>query len=77
MADLVMVLPKNYGFGMRRENDTVWGLWEADEDSVQIWNFSRVLLSRYAPYLDIVYYDDRFSLDEYFEIFYWNSRNIR
>jgi hypothetical protein len=72
MADLVLVLPKNYGYGMRRENDTIWGLWEADEESVQIWNVSKVLLSKYAPYLDIVYDDDSFSLDQYFEIFYWN-----
>jgi hypothetical protein len=77
MADSVLVLPKNYGYGMRRENDTVWGLWEADEKSVQIWNVSRILLSRYAPYLDIVYEDDRFSFDKYFEIFYWNSTDIR
>jgi hypothetical protein len=77
MADSVLVLPKNYGYGMRRENDTVWGLWEADEKSVQIWNVSRILLSLYAPYLDIVYEDDRFSFDKYFEIFYWNSTDIR
>jgi len=77
MADSVLVLPKNYGYGMRRENDTVWGLWEADEKSVQIWNVSRILLSQHAPYLDIVYEDDRFSLEEYFEIFYWNSTDIR
>ncbi|TRO51964.1 hypothetical protein E2P63_04355 [Candidatus Bathyarchaeota archaeon] len=77
IADSVLVLPKNYGYGMRRENDTIWGLWEADEKSVQIWNVSRVLLSRYAPYLDIVYEDDRFTLDKYFEIFYWNSTDIK
>jgi hypothetical protein len=77
MADSVLVLPKNYGYGMRRENDTVWGLWEADEKSVQIWNVSRILLSQHAPCLDIVYEDDRFSLEEYFEIFYWNSTDIR
>ena len=77
MADSVLVLPKNYGYGMRRENDTVWGLWEADEKSVQIWNVSRILLSQHAPYLDIVYEDDRFSLEEYFEIFYWNATDIR
>ena len=76
-ADSVLVLPNNYGYGMRRENDTIWGLWEADEKSMQIWNVSKVLLSHYAPYLDIVYEDDRFSLDKYFEIFYWNSTDIR
>jgi len=74
VADSVLVLPKNYGWGMRSVNDSIWGLWKADEKSMQIWNISRILLSRYAPCLDIVYDDDRFSLeDKYSEIFYWNS----
>jgi hypothetical protein len=74
VADSVLVLPKNYGWGMRSQNDSIWGLWEADEKSPQIWNISRTLLSRYGTNLDIVYEDDRFSLDDkYSEIIYWNS----
>ena len=74
VADTVLVLPKNYGWGMRYVDDTIWGVWEADNKSVQIWNISRRLLSEYAPYLDIVYDDDRFSLEDYYsEIVYWNS----
>jgi hypothetical protein len=74
VADSVLVLPKNYGWGMRNQNDSIWGLWEADEKSPQIWNISRTLLSRYGTNLDIVYEDDRFSLnDNYSEIIHWNS----
>ena len=74
VADSVLVLPRNYGWGMRNPDDLIWGLWEADQKSVQIWNISRTLLSRYGPYLDIVYEDERFSLeDKYSEIYYWNS----
>ena len=74
VADSVLVLPENYGFGLRKMDDSIWGLWKADEKSEQIWNISRRLLSSYAPQLDIVYEDDRFSLeDHYSKIFFWNS----
>ncbi len=73
-AHTVLVLPKNYGWGMRNPNDTIWGLWGPDKKSPQIWNVSRTLLTRYAPHIDIVYDDARFSLkDKYSKIYYWNS----
>ncbi len=72
-ADTVLVLPRNYGWGMRSPNDTIWGLWGPDEKSPQIWNISRVLLARYGTSLDIVYEDAGFSLDDkYSKIYYWN-----
>ena len=74
VANYALVLPKNYGFGMRYVNDSIWGLWKSDEKSMQIWNISRKLLSQYGLQLDIIYEDDRFSLDnKYSKIFYWNS----
>ena len=74
VADSALVLPKNYGWGMRNPHDSIWGLWDADEKSPQIWDISRKLLSWYYNHLDIVYEDDRFSLeDKYSEIIYWNS----
>jgi len=74
VADSALVLPKNYGWGMRNQHDSIWGLWDADEKSPQIWDISRKLLSYYGNYLDIIYEDDRFSLqDKYSEIIYWNS----
>jgi hypothetical protein len=75
VADAVLVLPKNYGWGMRHPEDSIWREdWGPDEKSTQIWNISRTLLSRYSTNLDIVYDDNRFPLeDKYSEIIYWNS----
>ena len=74
VADTVLVLPNNYGWGMRYVDDSIWGLWEADSKSVQIWDVSRRLLSVHAPFLDIVYDDEGFLLEDYYsEIVYWNS----
>jgi len=73
-AQAVLVLPRNYGWGMRNPNDTIWGLWGPDEKSPQIWNISRTLLETYGTRLDIVYDDTNFSLkNKYSNIYYWNS----
>jgi hypothetical protein len=73
-AQTVLILPKNYGWGMRNQNDTIWGLWSADEKSPQIWNTTQTLLKRYGSYIDIVYDDPLFSVeDKYSEIYYWDS----
>ena len=73
-AENVLVLPRNYGWGMRNPNDTIWGLWGPDEKSPQIWNISRTLLARYGTQLDIVYEDANFTLtDKYSNVYYWNS----
>ena len=29
--DAVLVLPQNYGWGMRNPNDTIWGFWLTDD----------------------------------------------
>jgi hypothetical protein len=26
--DAVLILPQNYGWGMRREDDRIWGVWD-------------------------------------------------
>lgn len=73
-AQAVLVLPRNYAWGMRNQNDTIWGLWSPDEKAPQIWNATRTLLSRYGSRIDIVYDDPAFPVnDKYSEIYYWNS----
>jgi hypothetical protein len=73
-AQNVLVLPRNYGWGMRSLNDNIWGLWGADDNSPQIWNITQTLLARYGSNLDIVYDDQRFSPDgKYAKIYFWNS----
>ena len=37
-AQVALVLPKDYGWGMRTPTDQIWGLWNADSLSPVIWN---------------------------------------
>ena len=72
-AEAVLVLPENYGWGMRNIEDTIWGLWEPDEKSKQIWEISRNLIEQYGLGLDMVYDDPEFPVEgKYPQIFYWN-----
>ena len=73
-AEVVLVLPENYGWGMRNPEDTIWGIWGPDEKSQQIWELSRNLLEQYGLGLDIVYDDSEFPVEgKYGQIFYWNQ----
>lgn len=73
-AEAAFVLPKNYGWGMRRPEDWIWGFWGPDEKSQQIWENSRKLLEQYSIGLDIVYDDPKFPVtDKYSVIYYWNQ----
>ena len=72
-AEAAFVLPQNYGYGMRREDDRIW-LWGPDELTPQIWNTSRQLLSQYGLRLDIVYDDPEYPLQaNYSQIYFWNQ----
>ena len=73
-AEAVLVLPKNYGWGMRDPADKIWAFWEPDEKSEQVWAISRQLLTQYGTRLDIVYDDPAFPVTgKYPEIYYWNQ----
>jgi hypothetical protein len=73
-AEAVLVLPRNYGWGMRHPDDRVWGVWGPDATAQVIWDAKEKLLSRYVLSLDIVYEDNRFPLDGlYSKIYYWNE----
>jgi hypothetical protein len=72
-AEAVLVLPENYGWGMRDPEDKIWGLWGPDEKSQQIWELSRNLLDQYGYGLDIVYDDPEFPVQgKYPKVYYWN-----
>ncbi len=69
----VLVLPQNYGWGMRNAADRIW-LWGPDEHCTQIWDISRKLLDQYGINLDIVYEDSQFPVEgQYDLIYYWNQ----
>ena len=73
-SEAVLVLPRNYGWGMRSPDDKIWGMWETDDKSSQILEISRRLLSEYGLRLDIVYDDPAFPLTgRYNRVYYWNE----
>lgn len=73
-AKAALVLPKNYGWGMRHPNDKIWGLWEPDEKSQQIWTTLQNLLKRYGLTLDVIYEDPKIPVvNRYDKIYHWND----
>jgi hypothetical protein len=73
--EAALVLPQNYGWGMRNPNDTIWGFWPADSKSAQIGLAVSTLLARYGVNLDIVYEDLAYpaSNGHYQNVYYWNQ----
>ncbi len=71
----VLVLPKNFGWGLRNPNDTIWGFWTSDNRTIQVATVTSMLLSYYGTNLDIVYEDPIFPVSNvnYQHIYYWNS----
>ncbi len=59
-AEAALVLPQNYGWGMRNPQDNIWGLWQADTTSPQVWNSLQSALATYGMHLDIVYNDSSY-----------------
>jgi hypothetical protein len=72
-AEAVLVLPKDYGWGMRSADDRIW-LWGPDQNCQKIWDNSRQLIGQYGLKLDIVYDDPAFPVQgKYQHIYYWNQ----
>ncbi len=75
-AEVVYVLPKDYGFGFRKADDTIWGLFKADELSQKIWNDVNMLEQKYGSRFNIVY-DDGLDLAKinqtYSHVYFWNQ----
>jgi hypothetical protein len=73
-AEAALVLPRNYGWGMRNPNDIIWGLWNANGTSQQIWSQLQGRLAQYGTKLDIVYEDGAYPVaGKYDNIYYWNQ----
>ncbi len=75
-AEVVYVLPKDYGFGFRSATDTIWGLFKADELTAKIWSDVLLLEGQYGSRFDIVY-DDGLTSDylqnRYDQVFFWDQ----
>jgi hypothetical protein len=79
-ANTAFVIPKDYGYGFRGPDDKIWGKWEADSFSSQIWNDIKSLLESNIQYLDIVYetkIDNETINLPYAELIYWNGTIIQ
>ena len=73
-AEAALVLPRNYGWGMRNPSDTIWGLWSTNSTSQQIWTQLQSKLAQYGSKLDIVYDDPAYPVvGKYSQIYYWNQ----
>ncbi len=70
----VLVLPSDYGSSLRSPTDNIWGIWQPDNSSQQVWNSVQASLAKYGSKLDIVYNDPNFSTaGKYQRIIYWNQ----
>ena len=75
-ANIAYVLPQDYGFGLRRADDRIWGLFEPDELSGKVWSDVNKLVELYGFGVDIVYDEpgvveaDR---TRYEWLFFWNE----
>jgi hypothetical protein len=73
-GEAALVLPEDYGWGMRSVNDTIWGLWPADNSSALIWQNLNALMDRYGLKLDVIYEDNAFDSAKYYsKVYLWNE----
>ena len=73
-ATVAVVLPQDYGFGFRSQDDSVWQYHSATSWTQQLYMNVTNLLSQYKSSLDIVYSDPQFQStikSEYKKILYW------
>lgn len=75
-ATTAYVLPRDYGFGFRRPDDSIWGLFPPDTLSPKVWNDTNTLVKQYGFGLDIIY-DEPGVVDaarnRYDRLFFWNE----
>ncbi len=73
-AQAALILPKDYGFGMRRVDDKIWGFWGPDRLSQPIWNSTQKLMNQFGVGLDIVYDDPAYPpMGNYSQLYFWNQ----
>ena len=65
---IAYLIPRNFGWGFRSENDTIWGIWGADHSAKTIWNDITNLTQEYGYNFDMIYNDTltRFTWKNYY-----------
>jgi hypothetical protein len=75
-AEAAYIVPKDYGFGFRNPNDSIWGLKPADALSQKIFNDTKTLTDVYGSKFDILYDETEVIaplLQNYTTVYYWNQ----
>jgi hypothetical protein len=75
-AEVVYVMPKDYGFGFRKADDTIWGVFKADELSTKIWNDVNFLEEKYGSKFNVIIDDgvDYGKISQaYSHVYFWNQ----
>ena len=74
-GEVALVFPKDYGWGMRWEDDKIWGVWNETPEKAQIaWVNLNKLTEKYGLKLDIVFDDVRFNpREKYQTVYLWND----
>ena len=70
------VLPAGYGYGFRNANDTIWGVFPADNLSWKVFCDTDTLIQKYGSHFDILYDESPLTsqlLECYNEVYYWNQ----
>ena len=79
-SHVALVLPKDYGWGMRQPSDNIWGIWQVDTDSSApaIGTKISTLIKQYGTNLDIIFDDNTYNYSQkYSTIYYWNGTTIQ
>lgn len=71
---IAYVLPKDYGYGFRGPNDSIWGLFSADNLSSTIWNDVNAWVEENKPLIDVIYEDTlQYGTADYSKLVFWNG----
>ncbi|MDR2720424.1 MAG: hypothetical protein LBC03_06450 [Nitrososphaerota archaeon] len=70
-AEAALVLPKNYGWGMRAAGDNIWGIWPADNTTQKIWNQLQEKTEQHGLKLDIIFEDPNHPVKGKYEHVYY------
>ncbi len=69
-ADSAVVLPPNYGYGARWMEDKVWGIYQADNQTQNVWNTIQTALQEHGLQTDIVFATNDFLLPQAYRNLY-------
>ncbi len=75
VAEVAYVVPTDYGFGFRKVDDRIWGIFPNDNLSAKIFGDIQTLTDRYGARFDILYDEQQTAtiIGNYRQVFYWNQ----